>query len=89
VSRKQIVPLNYASLAALDVQMLYVHAPRLGAQGRRPRRRKKIWPSDRDRMATDKSESCYFRVLNKIYLQNLLHGWVVNHEPNLISRLNS
>ena len=68
---------------------LYVHAPRLGAQGRRPRGRKKIRPSDGDPMATDKKESCYFRVLNKIYLQNLLHGWVVNHELNLISRLNS
>ena len=27
-------------------------------------------------------------VLNKIYLQNLLYGWVVNHEMNLMSLLN-
>ena len=25
------------------------------------------------------------RVLNKIYLQNFLHGWIVNHETNLMS----
>jgi len=52
-------------------------------EGRRNR------PSDRDPMATDERESCYFGVLNKIYLQNLLHGWVVNHETNLMSILNS
>ena len=33
-------------------------------------------PSDRNPMATDERESCYFGVLNKIYLQKLLHGWV-------------
>ena len=27
-------------------------------------------------------------VLNKIYLQNFLHGWVVNREMNLIRLLN-
>ena len=54
-----------------------------------PRRPKKIGPSDRDPMATDERESCYFGVLNKIYLQYLLHGGVVNHETNLMSILNS
>ena len=53
-----------------------------------PRRPKKIGPSDRDPMATDERESCYFEVLNKIYLQNLLHGWTANHETNLMSILN-
>ena len=47
-------------------------------EGRRPADRstsaKKIGPSDRDLMTMDKSESYYFGVLNKIYLQNLLHG---------------
>ena len=28
-------------------------------------------------------------VLNGIYLQNFLHGWVVNHETDLMSLLNS
>ena len=46
-------------------------------------------PSDRDLMATDRRESYYFGVLNKIYLQNFLHGWVVNHETNLMSIFNS
>ena len=27
-------------------------------------------------------------VLNEIYLQNFLHGWVVNHETDLMSLLN-
>ena len=27
-------------------------------------------------------------VLNKIYLKNILHGWVVNREMNLMSLLN-
>ena len=35
-----------------------------------------------------KRESCYFEVINKIYLQNFLHGWVVNHEMNLMSLIN-
>ena len=39
-------------------------------------------------MATDEREFCYFGVLNEIYLQNFLHGWVVNHETNLMSILN-
>ena len=29
-----------------------------------------------------------YGVLNKIYLQNFLHGWVINHEMNLMSILN-
>jgi hypothetical protein len=29
-------------------------------------------------------ESYQFKVLNKVYLQNFLHGWVVNHEMNLM-----
>ena len=28
------------------------------------------------------------RVLNEVYLQNFLHGWVVNRETNLMSLLN-
>ena len=28
------------------------------------------------------------RVLNKIYLQNFLYGWVINCEMNLMSLLN-
>ena len=28
-------------------------------------------------------ESCEFEVLNEVYLQNFLHRWVVNREPNL------
>ena len=60
-------------------------------EGRRPADRstsaKKIGPSDRDLMTMDKSESYYFGVLNKIYLQNLLYGWVANHETNLTSIL--
>ena len=27
-------------------------------------------------------------VLNKVYLQNFLHGWAVNREMNLMSLLN-
>ena len=53
---------------------LYVKAPTLGERLGRPRRLKKIRPSDRDPMAMDKRESYYFGVLNKIYLQNFLHG---------------
>ena len=34
-------------------------------------------------------ESYYFRVLNKIYLSNFLYGWIVNHEMNLMSLINS
>ena len=33
-------------------------------------------------------ESYYFGVLNEGYLQNFLHGWVVNHETNLMSLIN-
>ena len=33
-------------------------------------------------------ESYYFGVLNEVYLQNFLHGWVVNHETNLMSLIN-
>jgi hypothetical protein len=33
-------------------------------------------------------ESYQFEVLNKVYLQNFLHGWVVNRETNLMSLLN-
>ena len=29
-------------------------------------------------------ESCEFEVLNKFYLQNFLHRWVVNREMNLM-----
>jgi len=34
------------------------------------------------------TESFYFGVLNKIYLQNVLHGWIVNREVNLMSLIN-
>ena len=27
-------------------------------------------------------------VLNEVYLQNFLHGWVINYETNLMSLLN-
>ena len=33
-------------------------------------------------------ESCLFEVLNKVYLQKILHGWAVNRETNLMSLLN-
>jgi hypothetical protein len=33
-------------------------------------------------------ESCQFEVLNKVYLQNFLHGCAVNRETNLMSLLN-
>ena len=33
-------------------------------------------------------ESYYFGVLNEVYLQKILHGWVVNHETNLMSLIN-
>ena len=46
-------------------------------------------PSHRDMTATDGRKSSYFGVLNKIYLQNFLHGRVVNHETNLMSIFNS
>jgi hypothetical protein len=29
-----------------------------------------------------------FEVLNKVYLQNFLHGWVVNRETNLMMLIN-
>ena len=29
-----------------------------------------------------------YEVLNEVYLQNFLHGWVVNRETNLMSLLN-
>jgi len=29
-----------------------------------------------------------YGVLNKIYLQNFLHGWIVNREMNLMNLLN-
>ena len=29
-----------------------------------------------------------YGVLNEVYLQNFLHGWAVNREPNLMSLLN-
>ena len=32
-------------------------------------------------------ESCEFEVLNEVYLQNFLHRWAVNREPNLMSTL--
>ena len=35
------------------------------------------------------TESCYFIVLNKIYLQNFLYGWIVNREMNLMSLTSS
>ena len=66
---------------------LYVKAPRGGEWPDRPSG--KIRPSDRDPITTDERESYYFRILNKIYLKNLLHGWVVNHGMNLISIFNS
>jgi hypothetical protein len=33
-------------------------------------------------------ESYQFEVLNEVYLQNFLHGWVVNHEMNLMMLIN-
>jgi hypothetical protein len=33
-------------------------------------------------------ESYQFEVLNEVYLQNFLHGWVVNHETNLMMLIN-
>ena len=68
---------------------LYVKAPTLRERLGRPRRPKKIRPSDRDPMATDERKSYYLGVLNKIYLHNFLHEWFVNHETNLMSILNS
>ena len=29
-----------------------------------------------------------YGVLNEVYLQIFFHGWVVNHETNLMSQLN-
>jgi hypothetical protein len=34
-------------------------------------------------------ESYQFEVLNEVYLQNFLHGWVVNHEMNLMMQNNA
>ena len=64
-------------------------ALRGGARRIGPRGPKKNGPSDRDPMTTDENESYYFGVLNKFFLQNFLYGWVVNHETNLMSILNS
>jgi hypothetical protein len=33
-------------------------------------------------------ESYQFEVLNEVYLQNFLHGWVVNRETNLMMLIN-
>jgi hypothetical protein len=33
-------------------------------------------------------KSYQFEVLNEVYLQNFLHGWVVNHETNLMMLIN-
>jgi hypothetical protein len=33
-------------------------------------------------------QSYQFEVLNEVYLQNFLHGWVVNHEMNLMMLIN-
>ena len=37
---------------------------------------------------TPKNVASMHEVLNKIYLQNFLHGWVVNREMNLINLIN-
>ena len=34
------------------------------------------------------SESSQFEVVNEVYLQNFLHGWVINRETNLMMLIN-
>ena len=34
-------------------------------------------------------ESWHLEVLNEVYLQNFLHGWIVHRETNLMNLINS